>query len=909
MNIKNKKFVFPALLLFLTLLVILVPSTTNAMEPVFKVLKDTSTGEGAIVKKVWDRLMNIANALIIIVLIAVAFAQILRINISTYGVKKVLPSLILAIIAANFSFLFCRLLVDFANIIMSLFFDGAAGTGNINSLNQAMKASDIKGSFTDFDSGGIFWFIIAQLLKIAGAIVVYILAYLFFIRNWVIYFLIGLSPLALMSMVLPQTKSLFTQWWSNLLKWIFMPVVSIFWIWLGSQWFSVADALKADIFLVNYVFASVCFYLAITTPFKMGGAIMGQWGNLGKKLWGATGGKAVANGKWLAGGGFASIMTHRNQMAEAKATLEGRKLDAELYRKKASNWTKVNPRAQAEAIKGRFAASRSAFDSAAKKTAYYNRLAGSLATAQAGYDANEDYKYKSAAEIGQMLNDKVRKPDGIWEKISTEYKDELTRLGKDKWDSLDATKQRAMITEYGSEDDAIERLAQHTMAQQFAGTSLPKLITALRGSGIREFDIGETKRIAQQYTSLGRGVKGEEAQNAFFASGAVAENIGEVEQDLLTTAARAIHSALPQQAGSMVAAAMHGSHGIDEIMRQNAASFSGLTPEAQTSIRSSMEQLRKHREDMIENFTKQSEKEYEDEITGIKMVVGQGGRYNSAEIKEGLDKAREALAKGAIDSIKGLPSIISNVGVDSKNPGYREAVQRRIDHLQKGINHFDSLSGFARTDAEAKLMQNPAQYLSEISGKLKAQHVNSAKAMAAGTLLAGSMATNPNLQGASLSSLATNPHAINELTNAAREMSSAASEMKEGMGSINLRGGSIDDVANKAEMRNMMAGAVNGMISKMPAAASNTLGDVNTRRLFAGQLAAALAPQISKGVTGALNKTTLKVDMPTSQAQQPVQGAQNTTTTPAPPSSPAQPTPPQAPSQPTPPPQNQPPKI
>lgn len=42
-----------------------------------------------------------------------------------------------------------------------------------------------------------------------------------------------------------------------------------------------------------FVFALVVFYLAITTPFKMGGAVMQQWGGLGKKIWGATGGNIV----------------------------------------------------------------------------------------------------------------------------------------------------------------------------------------------------------------------------------------------------------------------------------------------------------------------------------------------------------------------------------------------------------------------------------------------------------------------------------------------------------------------------------------------------------------------------------------------------------------------------------------
>ena len=259
--------------------------------PAFEVLGNTNTGMGAAIKSVWTSLITLTNGFVVLVLIVVAFAQILRLNINTYGVKKILPTLVLAIIAANFSFLFCRLMVDFSNIaIAALTSNGDLapirfiGTDAVSPTSMHVAEATKNGQ-----AGLVLWFCIAQIFLLAAGVIVLILAFLFFIRLWMIYFLVALAPLAIMSMVLPQTKSLFNQWWTNFSKWVFMPVVSVFWLWLGQEWYT--DVTNGSPFL-QFLFAGVCFYLAITTPFKMGGAIMNQWASLGKKAWGKTGGAA-----------------------------------------------------------------------------------------------------------------------------------------------------------------------------------------------------------------------------------------------------------------------------------------------------------------------------------------------------------------------------------------------------------------------------------------------------------------------------------------------------------------------------------------------------------------------------------------------------------------------------------------
>jgi len=299
-KIYRKFIVATPFILILFSVIFLSPSSSHAMESVSTILNNTSSGEGGTVSTVWKYIMNFVNGFVVLLLIAVAFAQILRLNINTYGVKKILPTLVLAIIAAQFSMLFCKLMIDFSSIIIDKLLYGAGGLGGqINVVFGSSPGENCPG----ITGGGCeFWKLIGGFMMIAGAILVFILSYLFVIRNYLLYFMVGIAPLAFMAMVLPQTKSLFNQWWSTFAKWTFMPVVSVFWLWVGGLWFAAGFA--NSIFLINFIFAGICFYLAITTPFKMGGAIMSAWGNIGKKVTSPIGSFAKDQaGLWWSGQG------------------------------------------------------------------------------------------------------------------------------------------------------------------------------------------------------------------------------------------------------------------------------------------------------------------------------------------------------------------------------------------------------------------------------------------------------------------------------------------------------------------------------------------------------------------------------------------------------------------------------
>lgn len=344
--LKNKKIyaVYIAAFALVCFAYFMRPEPAHA-ELIYQVLGNTSSGPGKTIAEVWTAIRDIINLAGIAFLIFIAFANILRINISNYAIKKVLPTLVLAIILANFSFLICRLLVDLANVACDLLINGTTGiTGGTTTVGLMSPFDESRRTAMEsqlvvngvWQWGAAFKYIVLTLFANIATIFIFILAALFYIRNYVIYFLVSLSALAFMATVLPQTKSVFNMWWSNFWKWAFLPIVSLFWLWVGNRWVIPEDA-SDPLSLMAMAFSIVCLYLAITTPFKMGGTVMQQWGNLGKKVWGATGGAAGEYGKrkagvwWSGQAGSTNKLNPLGHIARIRTNLEeAKKFDEEV---------------------------------------------------------------------------------------------------------------------------------------------------------------------------------------------------------------------------------------------------------------------------------------------------------------------------------------------------------------------------------------------------------------------------------------------------------------------------------------------------------------------------------------------------------------------------------------------------
>ena len=215
----------------------------NAVEPLLRIdpklfnnNETNNTVEGA-----WGTFRNIANIIFIILFLVVIFSQLTGVGIDNYGIKKILPRLIVVAILINLSYWICVFLVDISNILgngfraifdflgndihPTLVMNGAEGDVFSNGHETASVTGAIAGvsvlGLLAGGAGAVIFGTAATLLSLfAGAIGVIVGIFFLFLllsmREAAIVVLIILSPLAMVVYMLPNTKKLFDKWWKFL---------------------------------------------------------------------------------------------------------------------------------------------------------------------------------------------------------------------------------------------------------------------------------------------------------------------------------------------------------------------------------------------------------------------------------------------------------------------------------------------------------------------------------------------------------------------------------------------------------------------------------------------------------------------------------------------------------------------
>lgn len=211
---------------------------------IVKDLADTR-GQGSTLYQAWSFFRNVANIMFVIAMLFVIFSQITGFGIDNYGIKKILPKLIITAIIVNFSYVICGIIVDISNIagdalrgIFEGIADGTTGTsdrGNItggvvqivaslvNAIAPVVAGGATVGGITYLVVTGItaagsgsFLAFIFPILSIAGAAA---LAGLFAmlmlgLRQSLIIIMIAISPIAFVLYAIPNTNALFKKWFS-----------------------------------------------------------------------------------------------------------------------------------------------------------------------------------------------------------------------------------------------------------------------------------------------------------------------------------------------------------------------------------------------------------------------------------------------------------------------------------------------------------------------------------------------------------------------------------------------------------------------------------------------------------------------------------------------------------------------
>ncbi len=179
--------------------------------------------------KIWEISMSIIDVIVILALLAIAFANILHININVYAAKKALPGLIIGIILANSSILLIRFLADVC-AALSTWAASIGGNGGITSLILIYFPAAIGKAivFSIPTGAGLILLLLSPILMIYYLFLIVAFIFALFKRIIILYFLVMVAPLAFVAYGVPTFQQYFTKWWDAFLRYLFLFPIILF---------------------------------------------------------------------------------------------------------------------------------------------------------------------------------------------------------------------------------------------------------------------------------------------------------------------------------------------------------------------------------------------------------------------------------------------------------------------------------------------------------------------------------------------------------------------------------------------------------------------------------------------------------------------------------------------------------
>lgn len=204
----------------------------------------------------WTITRNLVNLLFILILLVIGFATIFRME--TYGIKALLPRLIIVALLVNFSKVIASVIIDAGNLIANFFLTAMGAGSGSSSLGDALanglnlqrtlqvewKGTSLMVGNQQIDqlssmafqliSGSVFGVIV----MFVAAIGIALSALVFVVRIVVLWILVILAPLGWIAGILPATRQYSQMWWQNFLKWVFVAPILLFFFYLLSLFLS-----------------------------------------------------------------------------------------------------------------------------------------------------------------------------------------------------------------------------------------------------------------------------------------------------------------------------------------------------------------------------------------------------------------------------------------------------------------------------------------------------------------------------------------------------------------------------------------------------------------------------------------------------------------------------------------------
>ncbi len=259
------------------------------------VIKPLTSDSDSPYHQIWSIFRDITNIVFVIFFLIIIYSQLTGIGISNYGIKKLLPKIIISAILINLSYIICAALVDLSNIA------GTSLRGLFTGIEESITPTGIIASSSDATidfgnilagltggallaglavgaSGGLGALFLSLIPVLLGAVVAVIIAYLTIaLRQAFVYILIMVSPLAFVCMLLPNTETWFTKWKQSLTQMlIFYPSFAVLFGASSLVGWTIIAAAEDGFALILGIAVKVIPLFASWSLLKMSGTLPGQ---------------------------------------------------------------------------------------------------------------------------------------------------------------------------------------------------------------------------------------------------------------------------------------------------------------------------------------------------------------------------------------------------------------------------------------------------------------------------------------------------------------------------------------------------------------------------------------------------------------------------------------------------------
>ncbi len=178
------------------------------------------------VQNAWGTVRDFANAGFVIMLLVVVFSQVTGVGIDNYGIKRILPKIIIGAILMNLSYIICELAIDVSNILgnglndlltnMGPDFSGAAGVDDPSIAQYLIVGGTgvlATATYLILTSGGLGAILLLFIAILTVVVSILVLFVILIVRQAGIVICVVVAPIAILCYLLPNTEKVFKKWW------------------------------------------------------------------------------------------------------------------------------------------------------------------------------------------------------------------------------------------------------------------------------------------------------------------------------------------------------------------------------------------------------------------------------------------------------------------------------------------------------------------------------------------------------------------------------------------------------------------------------------------------------------------------------------------------------------------------